>query len=719
MSDERLALIRAYVTRGWAPVPVPARSKNPGFDDWEKFRTTAAQVTQHFPPGRNVGLLLGEPSGGLVDVDLDSTEARHLARWFLPPTGMVHGRAGKPASHWWYVCDPSPDGTRQFKDVGGAALVELRSTGGQTIVPPSVHQSGETIAWEQDGAPAAVDGRLLEQGVAQLAACVLLGRHWPAEGSRHEAALAVAGALLRNGWAVEQAEQFVSRAARVAGDAELRDRERAVRDTAENLATGRACTGLPRLAEIVGERVVERFARWLGLHRDDGRLLVGKLAALRPAIEQRRPWQEILQTVPVPYGRLPERLAGFVGYLRQYTPMFPDDWPIMMTLPFWSVLWPGVRLQNLNLVVWSLGIGQQGVGKNTATEEARDITQRIAAGAALGCQLYTAGTPEGMWDALAGIGKQMLCYHEEFGGFLKLLQRDHMSSAREALCSLYDGRAVGYHRAQKRGVEIYEPHVAVMATINKEELIAHATRRDLTSGYLSRFLVCAPDRTNTLADDHPFADDPQRRALIDTLVQHRQSLRDVTRVEWQESGRRDPALLLSYRLHLGIGDGRVINLDHADDEPSVPAGRLYARAKKVAALLELGERWPNVSQDGQTLAVRPEHVETAIDIIERSRAYAERMGEWIGQSPDVELGNRILRRLARRPEGMSQRELCNSLRETARDIEGALKLLEAEGRIEAARSGKVVRWLSCDAPAAFNTTGALHAVYARQHTEIA
>ena len=46
-------------------------------DGWEALRPTPDELPGLFPEGQrlNVGLLLGEPSGGLVDVDLDSAEA--------------------------------------------------------------------------------------------------------------------------------------------------------------------------------------------------------------------------------------------------------------------------------------------------------------------------------------------------------------------------------------------------------------------------------------------------------------------------------------------------------------------------------------------------------------------------------------------------------------------------------------------------------------------
>ena len=124
-----------------------------------------------------------------------------------------------------------------------------------------------------------------------------------------------------------------------------------------------------------------------------------------------------------------------------------------------------------------------------------------------------------MWDRLGGIGKTMLCYHDEYGGFLKLLQREHMSHAREALCSLYDGRVVGYLRAQKGGVEIVDPLVAVAATTNASEIRRYATWQDMTSGYLSRFLICAPNPVLVSPEYYP-SDSGPRDEIAGEIERH-------------------------------------------------------------------------------------------------------------------------------------------------------------------------------------------------------
>ena len=93
---------------------------------------------------------------------------------------------------------------RQKPEPKNSTIVELRQDGHQTVVPPSLHESGELCGWDEEGEPAEVDANDLFQRVHILAAAALLARHWPAKGRRHDAALALSGMLLRAGWDAER-----------------------------------------------------------------------------------------------------------------------------------------------------------------------------------------------------------------------------------------------------------------------------------------------------------------------------------------------------------------------------------------------------------------------------------------------------------------------------------------------------------------------------------
>ena len=255
---------RDYLRRGFAPIPIPARSKAPSLPDWPNLRIEEKDMDELFT--ENVGLLLGTPSRGLVDVDLDARETIALAPLFLPPTAMIHGRASRPRSHWWFIVDPAPP-TKRFQDTDGTCLVELRSTGGQTVVPPSVHPEGEAIEWADDNEPAIVPPDTLSTAVRRLAAAALLVRHYPAQGGRQDFALALAGLLLKAGWEASKVEHFVTAVAEAAHDEEAQKRAATVRRTQESIAQGKRVTGFRALSDAVGDAVVKRLTDWLDIPR--------------------------------------------------------------------------------------------------------------------------------------------------------------------------------------------------------------------------------------------------------------------------------------------------------------------------------------------------------------------------------------------------------------------------------------------------------------------
>ena len=63
-----------YVQRGWKVIPVPPRKKAPIVKNWPKLSLTKEEIPSYFEANSNIGVLLGERSGGLVDIDIDATE---------------------------------------------------------------------------------------------------------------------------------------------------------------------------------------------------------------------------------------------------------------------------------------------------------------------------------------------------------------------------------------------------------------------------------------------------------------------------------------------------------------------------------------------------------------------------------------------------------------------------------------------------------------------
>jgi hypothetical protein len=250
-----------YVGLGYAPTPVCGGTKQPKSPGWQT-KLTVEEIHQSFQQGDNIGLLLGEPSGGLIDIDIDDPDAVILTS-LLPPTAMIHGRPSRPGSHRWYKTDGGVKG-RKFCDVDGKVLVEMRSNGMQTVVPPSIHPSGEQYTWESFDDPTFLPAAELEESVSLFAAAALLRRHWPELGVRQDAALAVAGFLLNRGIPPDEVPDIVETIARGAGDEEWEKRRQAAIDTVATQASGKPYTGGPTVKKIFGPAVHKKVSGWLG-----------------------------------------------------------------------------------------------------------------------------------------------------------------------------------------------------------------------------------------------------------------------------------------------------------------------------------------------------------------------------------------------------------------------------------------------------------------------
>ena len=236
-----VSIARNYIKRGWNPVPISRRAKGPATDEWQLLTITAENVAQYFNgTAQNIGVQLGPKSRGLCDVDLDCVEAMRLARYLLPPTEAVFGRASAPRSHYLYVVtDPAPETAIKHHDENSEMIVELRlgakpNKGAQTVFPGSQHkETGELIEWASEGEPLLVPYADLVRGVRGIAIGALLLRHWPKNsGGRHELARRVGGFLARAGYDEAAIGQLMEMVAREAGDEEAQDRVKAATDAA-------------------------------------------------------------------------------------------------------------------------------------------------------------------------------------------------------------------------------------------------------------------------------------------------------------------------------------------------------------------------------------------------------------------------------------------------------------------------------------------------------
>ena len=152
MQSNTHAAAAYYHQQGYRPVPIPAKEKGPRIKDWPNYQFDAATSARDFPAGCNIGLIMG---AGIVCVDLDHERVLSIADQFLPPTGCVIGRPGRPRCHYFYrIADgellPSK-GWKAKVDGKTVNLIDLLSDGKQVVVGPSVHPSDDVYDALQGG----------------------------------------------------------------------------------------------------------------------------------------------------------------------------------------------------------------------------------------------------------------------------------------------------------------------------------------------------------------------------------------------------------------------------------------------------------------------------------------------------------------------------------------------------------------------------------------
>lgn len=267
---DHLEITQSWHERGAYVVPLHPRSKKPKKKGWPKLRITPDDVDKYFQPKDNIGLLLGEPSAWIVDVDLDLDECCLVAPHIFPAT-YTFGHSARPSSHFFYKSVGAK--TRKFSiseideiddDLG--VVAEIRSSGAQTCLPSSIHpKSKSPYKVQRDAPPAELCCEELNQLVLQTVIAGLLLRYYPRQGSRHDYIHACTGALLHY-QIVESVVERIIHAVILAnsGEAEQADRFNTVANTIEHFETGDNIQGFTTLLDHIPKAVVQALRRWAG-----------------------------------------------------------------------------------------------------------------------------------------------------------------------------------------------------------------------------------------------------------------------------------------------------------------------------------------------------------------------------------------------------------------------------------------------------------------------
>lgn len=281
MSDIR-PHVQKLIDQGFAVVPLDPGSKGLERKGWLKHAIGLQKdgTYQHgfhledFKAESNVGVIPGPCSGNRINVDLDSEMAVKVAGEILPETGVIHGRPGKPRSHFWYNVPPGVKPMKFIDPVVNSMLLEVQVENGQTVMPPSTHPSGECYEYYGEGTPTALTQEKFVNACTYAAITTLLATYWPrTPGNRHDLAMCTTGFLAQHIPHVDVLTGMLEVVFKYGGDEEVRDRMIAVRTSLASLAVDNKTTGEPTFREKFpqGPLIADAILKWLNVERSKGK----------------------------------------------------------------------------------------------------------------------------------------------------------------------------------------------------------------------------------------------------------------------------------------------------------------------------------------------------------------------------------------------------------------------------------------------------------------
>lgn len=209
--DQTIATALEYLSRGWSVFPV--KGKKPLLSSWHPYQERLPEVEEIRRwwtkwPDAGIAIVTGKISN-LVVVDIDPDKGG--TREGIEATGRitVTGRKG-----WHYYYSYPKDADRVSNRVEARPGVDVRGDGGYVIAAPSVHENGNSYAWESQDDLASMPAWVSAPSpVSELAhdpnerpwVSDMLGGNIP-EGQRNDTVARYAGYLCSKGMALEIAQ---------------------------------------------------------------------------------------------------------------------------------------------------------------------------------------------------------------------------------------------------------------------------------------------------------------------------------------------------------------------------------------------------------------------------------------------------------------------------------------------------------------------------------
>ncbi len=298
--DDIVLAAKEYIEKGYYIIPInkkrPARFIKEEQEDgsikkfskgWEKAKIKLKDVEKIFsheylglPKSVPINIGITSSKNHLLDIDLDCTEARLLAPYYLPKTDCIFGRETSRDSHWLfsskeseytkysYLVDPQDKRT----DITLLEIRPLNGTAKQTVVPPSIHYpSNELIKYtkDKDGDPTEVDFDEIKESCDRLAVACLIASSLDS-GIRQDLVIALAGTLSKLEWDKDDILKFIDPIIKIFDDKQdYRTRLQGIEKTINKNESGKQVTGIGKLKELLQDHVYQKIKLWLGITKTE------------------------------------------------------------------------------------------------------------------------------------------------------------------------------------------------------------------------------------------------------------------------------------------------------------------------------------------------------------------------------------------------------------------------------------------------------------------
>ncbi|MGE0623180.1 MAG: DUF3987 domain-containing protein [Pseudomonadales bacterium] len=392
--ETRVRNAQYWWARGVYTVRCLELAKKPDGKSWQNLRNKPDTFSRLYGSPGNIGALWGEPSNWIVDLDLDLDEccevAPYIINHYVSQDTLAWGRSSRPHSHYALRVVGAATKKLQLPEIPNrgeqiGTVVELRSTGTQSLVPGSVHPDREQYRFstrDADIAELPADAALSLVYEVAIAGVVL--RYYPSrKGFRHDFVHSATGLLCHAGVSPDQTRRIMSAVLLVVKqrrrDDEPKDRESSVENTIELAAKGGRAHGGPRLIELGVPRPhvesLKLWARELSTTLDAAEATWSTpepLDYILPPVEAFR--HELLPpsirawvidasyraNVAIEYVAvsLMVLIGSLIGRQMAFCPKMNDIWRVFAN-------------------IWGLGIGTPGSKKSRAQSDARQFLERL------------------------------------------------------------------------------------------------------------------------------------------------------------------------------------------------------------------------------------------------------------------------------------------------------------------------------------------------------